>query len=241
MTPKDTERFPTAEAFMEHAVGMRLAAHDFARDYGMFNYQCIHADNSHFSGGRWALDRVWNDDHGAPLIPWLLYFRSGDPKHFQFARRNSRHLMNVDVTHYVTPGYATSVYVAVEGVRRIRTTAESHRRIAIVEVMGRNAGYIALGCAYGQPDIALIPECPLDVDRLVHRVRELYDLQKNVVIVCGEGITDKNGVELGAQQPTYDPAGNVQLTGASEAIRDVLLQYFSDDYFQASRRAESAP
>ena len=50
------------------------------------------------------------------------------------------------------------VRVGASGVQRIRTTAESHRRIAIVEVMGRHSGYLALGAAYGQPDIVLIPE-----------------------------------------------------------------------------------
>ena len=60
--------------------------------------------------------------------------------------------------NYVTPGFATAVYVSATGVQRIRTTAESHRRIAIVEVMGRHSGYLALGAAYGQPDIVLIPE-----------------------------------------------------------------------------------
>ena len=99
--------------------------------------------------------------------------------------------------NYVTPGFATAVYVSATGVQRIRTTAESHRRIAIVEVMGRHSGYLALGAAYGQPDIVLIPESPLNVDRLVERVIEIYELQKNVVIVCAEGIVDENGRELG--------------------------------------------
>src|SRR4051812_2300174 len=82
------------------------------------------------------------------------------------------------IVNYATPGYATAVLVTVQGVERIRTTAESHRRIAIIEVMGRHSGYIALGTAYGQPDIILVPEHPLDTDRLVERVRHLYDLQK---------------------------------------------------------------
>ena len=62
------------------------------------------------------------------------------------------------------PGYATAVFVSATGVQRIRTTAESHRRIAIIEVMGRHSGYLALGTAYGQPDILLVPEHPLDPD-----------------------------------------------------------------------------
>jgi 6-phosphofructokinase len=144
------------------------------------------------------------------------------------------------MVNYVTPGYATSVFVSVEGIQRVRTTAESHRRIAIVEVMGRHSGYIALGTAYGQPDIILVPEAPVVVDRLLERVRDLYELQKNVVIVCGEGIVDEQGRELGAKHPSHDPAGNVVLSGASETLRSLLMEHFDDAYFQGYRRAESS-
>jgi len=144
------------------------------------------------------------------------------------------------VINYATPGYATSVFVSTEGVMRIRTTAESHRRIAIVEVMGRGSGYIALGTAYGQPDIILVPEHPLNVERLVKRVEQLYELQKNVVIACGEGVVDEQGRELGAHQASHDPAGNVILSGAAEALRQILIQHFGDEYFQAYRRADTA-
>src|SRR5437762_10185520 len=75
------------------------------------------------------------------------------------------------MVNYATPGYATAVMVTAQGIERVRTTAESHRRIAIVEVMGRQSGFIALGTAYGQPDIILVPECPLNIELLVERVR----------------------------------------------------------------------
>jgi 6-phosphofructokinase 1 len=160
---------------------------------------------------------------------------------YHYKRARSRTTFDIEgMINYGTPGYATSVYVSVEGVQRVRTTAESHRRIAIVEVMGRHSGYIALGTAYGQPDIILVPEIPVNVGALVERVRELYELQKNVVIVCGEGITDENGRELGDQHPSHDPAGNVVLSGASEALRHLLIEHFGDAYFQNYRRAESA-
>jgi ATP-dependent phosphofructokinase / diphosphate-dependent phosphofructokinase len=144
------------------------------------------------------------------------------------------------MVNYATPGYATAVMVTAQGVERIRTTAESHRRIAIIEVMGRRSGYIALGTAYGQPDIILVPEHPLNVDLLVERVRHLYDLQKNVVIVCGEGIVDENGSELGNLSRSTDPAGNVALSGASEALRSKLIERLGDRYFQLYRRGNSA-
>jgi len=160
---------------------------------------------------------------------------------FRYKRTESRAVFQLDqMVNYVTPGYATAVFVSASGVERIRTTAESHRRIAIIEVMGRHSGYIALGSAYGRPDIVLVPEHPLDLEHLVARVKHTYDLQKNVVIVCGEGIVDEKGSELGAESKTTDPAGNVQLTGAAEALRAKLIQMIGDKYFQLYRRGESA-
>ena len=144
------------------------------------------------------------------------------------------------IVNYATPGYATAVLVTAQGVERIRTTAESHRRIAIIEVMGRHSGYIALGTAYGQPDIILVPEHPVNIELLVERVKHLYDLQKNVVIVCGEGIVDEQGVELGAESTSTDPAGNVVLSGAADALRAQLIQRLGDRYFQRYRRGSSA-
>ena len=141
------------------------------------------------------------------------------------------------IVNYATPGYTTAVYVSAQGVERIRTTAESHRRIAIIEVMGRHSGYIALGTAYGQPDIILIPEQPLDLEHLVQRVKHIYDLQKNVVIVCGEGIVDEQGRELGAETKSTDPSGNVVLSGAADALRNKLVQMIGDRYFQLYRQA----
>lgn len=158
-----------------------------------------------------------------------------------YSRLPSRTIFDIEnMVNYATPGYATSVFVSADGVRRVRTTAESHRRIAIVEVMGRHSGYIALGSAYGQPDLILVPEHPVYPDKLLARVREVYDLQKNVVIVCGEGIVGPDGQELGAKRASTDPAGNVILSGASEALRQFLIEGFGDDYFRRLRRAESA-
>jgi 6-phosphofructokinase 1 len=144
------------------------------------------------------------------------------------------------LVNYVTPGFATAVYVAATGIQRIRTTAESHRRIALIEVMGRHSGFIALGSSYGQPDIVLIPECPIDLDRIVERVRALYQVQKNVVIVCGEGIVDETGRELGAESRTTDPSGNTILGGAADALRHRLAERLGDKYFRDFRRGSTA-
>ncbi len=144
------------------------------------------------------------------------------------------------MVNYATPGYATAVFVSVGGIRRIRTTAESHRRIAIIEVMGRHSGYIALGSAYGQPDIILVPESPVETDRLVERVRELYALQQNVLIVCGEGIVGQAGEVFGDEEQSHDPAGNVRLSGASERLRTLLVKELGDSFFSRLGQNDSA-
>ena len=164
-----------------------------------------------------------------------------EPPGHRYRRLPSRIDMDLEqMINYVTPGYATSVFVSASGVERVRTTAESHRRIAIVEVMGRHSGFIALGASYGQPDLVLLPEHPVNMPLLVERVKELYELQKNVVIVCGEGIVDEAGVPLGAAKRTTDPAGNISLSGASESLRQRLIEALGDDYFRSHRRGHAA-
>jgi len=159
---------------------------------------------------------------------------------YRYKRVESRSVFALDqMVNYVTPGFATAVYVSASAIERVRTTAESHRRIAIIEVMGRHSGYIALGSAYGRPDIILVPEVAVDVEQLAERVKQIYDLQKSVVIVCGEGIIDSQGHELGAGGGK-DPAGNAQLSGAAEALRSVLIRLIGDNYFKTYRRGDSA-
>lgn len=172
---------------------------------------------------------------------WL---RTEDPHargRFLYQRTPSHAVFDLDhIVNYATPGYATAVFESAQGVERVRTTAESHRRIAIVEVMGRHSGYIALASAYGRPDIILVPEQPVDITRIVERVKQLYELQKNVVIVCGEGIIDENGLELGAEKHTTDPAGNILLSGAAEALRTRMIGLIGDNFFKSYRRGDSA-
>src|SRR4029079_3780128 len=110
-----------------------------------------------------------------------------------------------DMVNFVTPGFATSVFVSSLSVQRIRTTAESHRRIAIIEVMGRDCGMIALGTAYGQPDIILVPESPVEAGPLVERVHAVLDVQKHAVLCVSEGIVDTQGQILGAMSASQDP------------------------------------
>jgi 6-phosphofructokinase 1 len=157
-------------------------------------------------------------------------YRKGPGRHFELS----------EIINFATPGYATAAYVSATSVQRIRTTAESHRRIAIIEVMGRDCGMIALGTAYGQPDMILVPEVSFDFDRLVDRVKALLDIQKHAVIVLSEGIRDQEGNALGDLTKSTDPAGNLKYSGAAETLKDLLEEKIGDAYFKDSRRHESA-
>ncbi len=162
-------------------------------------------------------------------------------KGFHYGKDSYRKNIELEeIVNYATPGYATAVFVAVQAIQRVRTTAESHRRIAIVEVMGRDSGYIALGSAYGQPDMILIPEVPVDLEHLEERVRHLYDLQKNCVIVIGEGITDSEGHLMGDKSRSFDPAGNIIMSGAAEHLKNELATRLGDDFFRSRRRHDTA-
>lgn len=165
----------------------------------------------------------------------------GSDKKAKYVKRESRDVIELDdIVNYATPGYATAVYVVAQSIQRIRTTAESHRRISIIEVMGRESGYISLGSAYGQPDLILIPEIPIDTNHLEQRVRELYDLQKHCLIVCGEGCRDETGRQLGAVSTSVDPAGNILFSGAAEELKRVLMQRLGDSFFRDRRRHDTA-
>ena len=158
---------------------------------------------------------------------WVRVADADNKTAYSYKRAASNVSLSLDqIVNYATPGYATAVLVSAQGVERVRTTAESHRRIAIIEVMGRRSGHIALGAAYGQPDIILIPEHSLDIELLVERVRYLYDLQKNVVIVCGEGIVDEQGNELGAESRSTDPGREPR---AERSFRSTAFEVDSDD------------
>lgn len=165
---------------------------------------------------------------------------STTPRGYTYVKHPGRDFALDEMVNFVTPGYATAVYVTSLSVQRIRTTAESHRRIAIIEVMGRDCGMIAFGTAYGQPDIILIPEVPVEPGPLVDRVRAILDVQKHAVICVSEGIVDSEGNNLGALTASKDPAGNVQYTGAAEAVKRLLVEKIGDAFFTRQRRNESA-
>jgi 6-phosphofructokinase 1 len=103
-----------------------------------------------------------------------------------------------------TFGFDTAVSFATECLDRLHTTAESHRRIMVVEVMGRYAGWIALNAGVsGTADAILIPEIPYDLQSVVAKIRERRAQGRNfAIVVVAEGARPKGGarsvVEKGA-------------------------------------------
>lgn len=95
----------------------------------------------------------------------------------------------------MTFGFQTAVQIATDSFDKLVTTAESHHRIMIMEVMGRDAGWIALHTAIaGGAEICIIPEIPYDIEKLVHRIQLRYKKGRGFVnIVIAEGAKPKNG------------------------------------------------
>jgi len=95
----------------------------------------------------------------------------------------------------ITFGFDSAVYIATEGIDRIHTTAQSHHRVMIVEVMGHNAGWIALHAGIaGGGDIVLIPEIPYDLEAIVAKVKERSRKGKRFsIVVIAEGAKPKGG------------------------------------------------
>jgi ATP-dependent phosphofructokinase / diphosphate-dependent phosphofructokinase len=92
-------------------------------------------------------------------------------------------------------GFDTAVSFAAEAIDRLHTTAEAHRRIMVVEVMGRYAGWIALHAGVaGGADVILIPEIPFDLDKVVERLRERESFGARFsIVVVAEGATAQGG------------------------------------------------
>ena len=121
----------------------------------------------------------------------------------------------------VTFGYNTAVSVATEAIDRLHTTAETHNRVMVLEVMGRYAGWITLESAIaGGADVALIPEIPYDIEKVIEKISERQKLGKNFsIVVVSEGAFPKGGT-ISVKQTREGGKGviNVQLGGAGEVV-----------------------
>ena len=123
----------------------------------------------------------------------------------------------------ITFGFNTSIDIATEALDRLHTTAESHHRIMILEVMGRNAGFIALesGIA-GSADVILIPEVPYDINKIVEKVEERKKQGKLfTIIVVAEGAKPKDG-EVMVAKIVEDSPDPIRLGGIGNKLAEDL-------------------
>ncbi len=132
---------------------------------------------------------------------------------------------DISSTEY-TIGFDTAMNTAIEMIDKIRDTAQSHHRCSVIEVMGRHAGYIALqvGIATGATGI-LVPEIPVDLDRLVKKIVEVEKTgKKHFIIVVAEGVGGVDKIAEYIQEKTGIDSratvlGHVQ-RGGSPTVRD---------------------
>ena len=124
---------------------------------------------------------------------------------------------DLNATDY-TFGFDTAVQVAVDAIDRLHTTAESHHRALIVEVMGRHAGWIALhsGLA-GGANVILIPEHPFDIEKVCRYVEQRFARQFAPIIVVAEGATPAEGT-MTLQEQELDAFGHVRLGGIGQLL-----------------------
>jgi 6-phosphofructokinase 1 len=122
-----------------------------------------------------------------------------------------------------TFGFHTAVQIATDAIDRLHTTAESHDRVMVVEVMGRHAGWIATysGLA-GGADVILVPETPFDIEEICGRLTRRHQLGANFsIVVVAEGAVPVSGAaEL--QSGAVDEFGHVHLGGVGNWLQQEI-------------------
>jgi phosphofructokinase-like protein len=123
-----------------------------------------------------------------------------------------------------TFGFQTAVQIATDAIDRLHTTAESHNRVIIVEVMGRHVGWIAAysGIA-GGADVILVPERPFDIDDVCSRIKRRHSGGSTFsIVVVAEGATPKDGDIVSEFGGAADAFGHVRLGGIAVALEKAI-------------------
>jgi 6-phosphofructokinase 1 len=118
-----------------------------------------------------------------------------------------------------TFGFDTAVNIAMEAIDRLHTTAESHKRVLVVEVMGRHAGWIALHAGLaGGANIVLIPENPFDIKKVCEYVEHRFQTQYSPIVVVSEGAVPVEGGDMTLLTGEKDEFGHVRLGGIGDRL-----------------------
>jgi 6-phosphofructokinase 1 len=118
-----------------------------------------------------------------------------------------------------TFGFDTAVNIATEAIDRLHTTAESHHRVLVVEVMGRHAGWIALHAGIaGGASAVLIPEQPFDIEAVCAHVETRFRSEYAPIIVVSEGAVPAEGGGMTLQSGDTDEFGHVRLGGVGDRL-----------------------
>jgi ATP-dependent phosphofructokinase / diphosphate-dependent phosphofructokinase len=177
------------------------------------------------AGGRSGLERV--EDNLAKLGIDALVAIGGEDTLGVAARLHDEGVKVVGVPKTIdndlgltdyTFGFDTAVNIAMEAIDRLHTTAESHHRALIVEVMGRNAGWIALHAGMaGGANVILIPEQPFDIEQVCGWVEHRFQTRYAPIVVVAEGAHPKDGYEALAAQER-DAFGHVRYGGVGQML-----------------------
>jgi 6-phosphofructokinase 1 len=128
---------------------------------------------------------------------------------------------DLNATDY-TFGFDTAVNIAMEAIDRLHTTAESHHRVLIVEVMGRHAGWIALHAGLaGGANVILIPERPFDIDKVCAYIEHRYQTHYAPIVVVAEGALPVEGT-MAVKEGEQDAFGHVRLMGIGSRLEEEI-------------------
>jgi len=129
----------------------------------------------------------------------------------------------------VTFGYNTSLESITDALDKIHTTAYSHDRVMVVEVMGRHTGWLAIeGGLAGSADVILIPEIPYDLNKVVNIIKERDARGKNFsIVVVSEGAAEKEG-EVVIREIIEDSADSIRLGGIGDVVTRKLQKLIPD-------------
>jgi len=131
---------------------------------------------------------------------------------------------DLSATDY-TFGFNTAVNITMEALDRLHTTAESHHRVMIVEIMGRHAGWIATEAGLaGGADVILIPEIPVDITEVCNFIKKRYSRGKTFSIVAVAEGTKLSADSLITQKKERDEFGNVMLGGIGHILANIIAQ-----------------